>query len=337
MARTSLLLLLATLLVAPSLHAKKKDRGLKKIVAIGQVDAGSVYIPSMGRNGLNDLFKDLLKKKLEKTGRYVVVFAQKGTGKKATSQKTPTIPQPPKGGTYTPQQAAQLMAQAQQMMQQFSLSGMGGMASDYPVAAQALFRLVVRSSESSTDTGGAVGMAEVFSGTDLGVADFSSESKKIAMTCTQHDTEDGRLADHYRTKATAVQFHRLAGMTHYSYNNYDEFERALDKNAKKALGKIAKWIDKKMKARPWEGQVFKKQGLKIFLNAGASAGIQPGMSFHVFKREAVSGRGVQLGSEEQAVGRIEVIDVKENYAVANTSTGMAEVGSIVRPASTVTD
>ncbi len=228
----------------------------------------------------------------------------------------------------TPAQAAQL---AQQMMQQFSAGGMGGTANDFPVAAQALFRLNVRTGESRTDTGGAVGMAEIFTGSDLGIADFSSESKKITMTCTRHNPKVGSLLDHYRTKASAVRFNQLAGMTHYSYNSYDEFERAMDKNAKKSIGKIAKWIDQKMKGQPWEGKIFKKQGEKIFLNVGASAGIQPGMSFSVFQRQAVTGGGVEFGAEETAIGRIEIVDIKPNYSIGNVSAGNATVGQVVRP------
>lgn len=326
--RLSLICLLVFTLLSPGMSAKKKSGKLKKVIAVGQVDPGSMGLDNLGPGGLSELLRNEIKKKLEKTGRYVVVLPQ-GKGKVSTP-KEPVTPKPRKDGTYSPQDTARLLAQMQETMQELSYSR-SGRVKDVPVAAQALFRFKVRSSQGWADSSGAVGMAEMFTDRSLGAADFSSKSTKLTMLCTQHDVNKGRLLDNFKASASSTRFSKVAGVSYYTVRDSGDHERTVNRVFKRALSDSVKWIDKKLKPLPWEGQIFKKKGSKLFLNAGETAGIAPGMSFQVLKRVKVSGDGVTFGSEETAVGQITVTAVYENYSIAKLSSGVARKGSRIRP------
>ena len=75
---------------------------------------------------------------------------------------------------------------------------------------------------------------------------------------------------------------------------------------------------------PWSGRVVDVRGTNVYVNAGNALGIRNGMTLDVYARDSAlvdpeSGRS--LGAPERKVGRLEVIEVTETYAVARVLEG----------------
>ncbi|MBI1910300.1 MAG: hypothetical protein HYS22_09045 [Deltaproteobacteria bacterium] len=342
----TVILLLVSLLSNPSLLAKKKKEesgGLKKIIAIGSVENGYLGFENMEPGGVNDLLRDRIRKELEETGRYVVLMVQPEKPVEAVeslpaaSESPPEtqeteVKEPPK--KFSPQDAKALMAQSQQLLQQMvqtmrAATG-GPMSLPKSVAAQSLFNFLMETEQSSSGTGGVFGIAEGFTSTPLGLGDFSSESVKLVLTTKQMDPERGILLDHHRAKASSTRFTQLAGVNYYSVEDSSNSNKAFDKVFKKALKKTVEWVDGKMSPLAWEGQIFKKEGDQFYLNAGATAGVKPSTQFVILKKEAVAGKGVQFGTQEEARGILEVVRVEEKYSLCRLVSGTVEVGAIIR-------
>lgn len=314
---------------------KEPETGLKKIIAIGYVDTGYLGFQNMEPEELSEMFRIEIKKALAKRG-YAPVLAQMGAAAAPAPATAPTeVPQMPEmpqsGKPMSPQEMQKVVAQMQQIQQQM-MSQMHGYQrpSHEPVAAQALFHFQLRTGESSLDTGEAVGWAEFFSQQPLGLAEVSSETTKIYVLTTQHDPESGKLMDNHATKASSTRFHRLGGYTYYSISDSANHAAAFERVFRSSVEKVAKWIDEKMKRRDWEGQIFKQEGSKVYLNAGKEAGVNSGMRFQVLKTQSLQGRGVDLGVEKIAIGEIQIDQVQDKFSTGTLISGQAPVGSLVK-------
>ncbi|MBD3398714.1 MAG: hypothetical protein GF399_00085 [Candidatus Coatesbacteria bacterium] len=104
--------------------------------------------------------------------------------------------------------------------------------------------------------------------------------------------------------------------------------------ARQAIDEIVEAITVKMRDIPWTGAVVKADGDKVYLNAGMESGIETGMEFKVYQKgeELIDPTtGISLGAEETLIGIIQVMDVKERYAICRiTSGGGFTAGDIVR-------
>lgn len=316
------LFLLCFVFTSPLLAKKKKEERdeLKKIVAISQVETGNLSLENMTPAEVSDLFRNRIRKGLEETGRTTVLFVQP----EKPAEETPAA------NETAPQTIEQTQKMLQQMMRAMPTS-MGGSGPTFrPVAAQALFTCSISTSKGGVDTGGTFGTAGDITSTSVGLGDFSTESVKLVLTCRRLNPETGVLIDHNEAKASSTHFNRLAGANYSPTDNASDAHLAFDTVFKKTLKQTVEWIDKKMKPLPWEGQIFRKEGDRLFLNAGQTAGIKPAMLFTVFNKEAVTGKGIDLGSQEVASGQVTVTEIKEQYSIVQLTSGAAKVGSVVR-------
>jgi curli biogenesis system outer membrane secretion channel CsgG len=114
-----------------------------------------------------------------------------------------------------------------------------------------------------------------------------------------------------------------------------DFNNTLEgKAARQAIDEIVEAITVKMRDIAWTGAVVKADGDKVYLNAGLESGIETGMEFKVYQKgeELIDPTtGISLGAEETLIGIIQVMDVKEKYAICRiTSGGGFTAGDIVR-------
>ncbi len=122
--------------------------------------------------------------------------------------------------------------------------------------------------------------------------------------------------------------------------DYDE--TAVDKVFRPAVEELSrKLIDKSSSlsgsdgSRPApQGKISKVSGGLVYLNMGATKGVQVGDTFTVFAlgEEIIDpDTGESLGSEETEVGTVEVVEVKEKYSKAQVTSGSGmTAGSAVR-------
>ncbi len=312
------------LMLAFPASAKKSDSGLKKVIAIGHVNTSRIGFSSLTPKQLGDLFKMRAKNELEKTGRYVVIIPKYDEKDIDASQQA----KPQK----TPKTAAEAMKYAQEMQKQFELMAAKaqGQYVHKPVAAQALFNFNVSTGSRHVTTGGIFSEIESLSGAPIGGADFSSDSINLTLTCFDLDPESGQIEGDYKAKASSTRVARVGGVSYYTMENTSNPDRAFDRMFKRSLGKCISWIDKRMSGQSWEGQVFKKQGSKLFVNAGANAGFTPGITFGAYKAGAISGKGISVTAGQAQTGTVEITDVFDTYSTAKTVSGTAGDGSILK-------
>ena len=324
-------LAIAVILSGPA-HGKKKDSdgGLKKVIAIGNVDMGQMGFGSMEPGTSGDMFRQRAKSELEKTGRYVVVLPKHNDGKKKKAKKQQEVKTP-----TTAAEAQQYMTQMMEMQKQFQKDAarMQGKYVHEPVAAQGLFNFIASKGGSGFDTGGVFSTAESFGApTGIGNADFSTDSIKVELTCLQLDPESGTIVDQHRAKASTVRMTRITGANYYTMENSANPDRAFDSMFRRALGRCAKWIDKRMRGQPWEGEVFKAKGGELFVNAGSNAGIAQGMTFDAFSRQELSGGGISVGAHDVRTGTVQIDQVFDTYSLAKPISGTATEGSVLKRA-----
>jgi hypothetical protein len=200
-----------------------------------------------------------------------------------------------------------------------------------PIAAQALFNFDVKRGETKVRTGTTFDTIEDLSGAPVHSYDFASDTVKLTLTCIQRNPESGSVIDQNNVETSSTSVRNFKDMVVYSTGQYTDRDRQFNKMFDKAVKKCIKWIDGKVGSQPWEGQVVDVKGGKYYINAGSNAGIQPGMRFDIVESVAIGGKGVQLGTEKEKRGTLEITEVKERYSTANIISGSAQKGSIIIP------
>lgn len=122
----------------------------------------------------------------------------------------------------------------------------------------------------------------------------------------------------------------------FSFGHDSKFDQTLvGKATREVIDEVVAKITEVVEATPWTGIIIKADSPeRIFLNAGIDAGVEAGMVFDVWQtgEELVDpATGLSLGAEETKIGAVEVVSVKEKYAICKTvaGSGMAR-GDVVR-------
>lgn len=326
------------MIVSPVWAKKKKEEGLKKIVAVGAVNAGMLSFQDDNPTGLTTLLQDSVKKQIEKNGNYsaVILDSAKNSGmgdsdagilsKIQAKQEAGQELTPEESLQYSELVMKQQMAALGPMLQQFGGGGGMGGAAFKPVAAQALLTFAVSTGQGGMDTGGIIGSVGEIFGSPVG-GDFGTQSVKMSLTCVMQDPDTGNVIDQNIVQTKSTSFTRLAGFS--TMSDSTDHDKAYDKLFKKAVEKCVKWLDQKIGKQPWEGRIFKADGGRVLLNAGSNAGVKEGMQFDLIERGQVSGGGIEFGREDQNIGVANAVDVNDGYTVLSVS-GPAKVGTIVK-------
>lgn len=92
---------------------------------------------------------------------------------------------------------------------------------------------------------------------------------------------------------------------------------AIGKATRQAINDAVKKITDAMEEVPWKGKVILVSGNKIYMKPGKDGGVKRGMKFVVYRAGEViidPDTGLPLGSEEEKIGKVEVVEVKEKFA-----------------------
>ncbi|MBN1282728.1 MAG: hypothetical protein JXA24_03010 [Proteobacteria bacterium] len=324
--------LAAAVIATSPAHGKKGqgEAGLKKVVAIGNVDMGNMGFDSVGPGGVGDMFRQKAKAELEKTGRYVVVLPKYDEG--SAKEKEPETVKVPTSAAEAQRYMAEMM-EMQKKWQKDAARSRGKYAHE-PVSAQGLFNFTASKGGSGFDTGGIFSTAESFGApSGIGQADFSTSSIKVEVNCLMLDPQSGQVLDQKAAKASTTKLTRVSGVSYYTMEDSSNPERAFDRMFTRALKSCVSWIDKKMSGEPWEAQVFKAKGRELYVNAGRNAGLAEGMTLDAFARGEVSGGGISVGMQDEKTGTVEISKAFDAYSIATPVSGSASKGSVLKQAS----
>ncbi|UCC40652.1 MAG: hypothetical protein JSV96_04180 [Candidatus Aminicenantes bacterium] len=121
---------------------------------------------------------------------------------------------------------------------------------------------------------------------------------------------------------------RLIGARYKGANFQQNFDYGLANEVmhpavKKMVAKIVNKTAGLTPAAP-TGRVIKVEGTKVWINLGANAGLSVGDEFEVYRKgeELIDpDTGLSLGAEEEKVGKITIIEVKDKYSIGTVKSG----------------
>jgi curli biogenesis system outer membrane secretion channel CsgG len=282
--------------------------GPKKTVAVARFDAHGAFLARYGSYDLGGGLAAQLASELERSGRFVVVErAELGSVLREQELALSGLSAP-----QTSPRAGQL------------------------VGAQLLVRgSVTEFSESDSGSGFRVG-GPISSG--FGSA-LGTRSRKghVSIDLRVIDTTSGRLVTTHTVdrelRATSLA---LEGVTRSGTTvGYDGFERSpLGKATREAIAEAVRALGAELAAVPWNAQVAKVSGGRVYVNAGADANLAEGASLGVYRvvdRVLDPTTGELLGLEEQRIGTLTIGNVHPRYATGTyAGSQRPRVGDLLR-------
>ncbi len=148
----------------------------------------------------------------------------------------------------------------------------------------------------------------------------------IAINLRMIDTTTGQVLYSERIAEKAQRTNVAADYTSSDFAiGGSHFKKTpLGEVTQKAIDRAVIFIARKMQNLPWKGRVVMVKEDKIFINAGSQSAIKPGMAFTVYNPgEALIDpeTGMDLGSDETLIGKIQVAEVKDKFSIAIATEG----------------
>ncbi len=187
--------------------------------------------------------------------------------------------------------------------------------------------------QTAVNAGGLLGLSAIVTGavSEFGAQKGGFKVGEVAGSSshTVRAAVDVRLVD----TATAQVLLAESGESHYTArkvqvagagggSGYDE--TLVGKALRGAIDDLANRIVLQMERVPWSGRIAKVSGDKIYINAGSDLGLTEGLklaAFSVGEPIIDPATGLTLGYDENFIGSLLIIQVKEKYAVAVPQTG----------------
>ncbi len=154
-----------------------------------------------------------------------------------------------------------------------------------------------------SDTGGRI------KGFGLGV---QSQSATVAIDCRMVNTTTGEIVTAESIRKEKSSRGIRVNTRKLNFNNRKSFDESLvGKAAREAVQGVVELVDKSAVRIPWQAKVITQKGGMVFINAGATSGLQSGDRFVIYRKgEALvdPDTGLDLGSVDTKVGVIVVVD-----------------------------
>jgi len=172
-------------------------------------------------------------------------------------------------------------------------------------------------------------------GTFMGGIGFTRYTARVGIDIRLIDTTTGEILIAHKAVGEESEAGGILMVPGMAIAAGSEWNNTLEgKAANQAIEELVNAIMLKMKDTAWMGAVVKADDEKVYLNAGSDSGIEIGMEFRVYQKgeELIDPTtGISLGAEETAIGSIQVMEVKEKYAICRATSGAGfAAGDIVR-------
>ncbi|MBI1871677.1 MAG: hypothetical protein HYS07_10890 [Chlamydiae bacterium] len=154
-----------------------------------------------------------------------------------------------------------------------------------------------------------------------------SSSAKVAVNIRIFDTTTGQVLDSQRCEGVAEEGGLSFAYTdsNFAFGGAGFDKTPLGKACQMAIDKAVFFIVARMQNVPWYGRVVDvKEDGKVFVNAGASAGMNAGDTLVVYRpgQELVDpDTGMSLGSELTKIGAIQIVQVQDKFSIATPAGG----------------
>lgn len=164
----------------------------------------------------------------------------------------------------------------------------------------------------------------------------SKSSAHVAVDVRIYDTTTGEVLTSKNVEGSAETTALSVGITgqDVSFGAAGFQKTPLGKATRQVIDRAVTLIVENMKNVPWEGAVVMVKGDNIYINVGSNVNVQGGEIFTVYEQgeELIDPQtGMSLGSEEEKLGRIEVVTVKDKYSIAKGLEGSGfSSGNILR-------
>lgn len=133
----------------------------------------------------------------------------------------------------------------------------------------------------------------------------------IDLRIVETGTGEILKAESVRREKTAVSGGvRIKG---FRFDNRDQFDGSLvGKATREAVEDVVALMGSVSSASVWSAKVIMMQGNQVYINSGAQDGVEVGDEFEVFRQGTAlidPDTGLSLGTVDQRIGRIRVVDV----------------------------
>jgi curli biogenesis system outer membrane secretion channel CsgG len=182
--------------------------------------------------------------------------------------------------------------------------------------SQIIVQGVISEFSESTEGGG---QAISIKGFDLSQR---SESAHVAVIIRLIDSSTSEVIASQRVEGKANRGGTSFGFAESDWGFSQSGQKAMpiDKAVQIAIDNAVQYISMQLSSVQWKGKIIKvKEDGTIFVNAGHNAGIRPGMMFMAFHKgeELIDpDTGLNLGSDETFLGRLQVVDVQDKFCRA---------------------
>lgn len=154
----------------------------------------------------------------------------------------------------------------------------------------------------------------------------SHEKAHVGLHIRIYDTTSGEVLDSIRVVGEANAGGLKVGYSNAGFGgDLGGFRKTpLGQATQEAIDEGVAKIASRLKSIPWQGKIIKATASKIYINAGAGAGVKDGSEFNVYRPgEALvdPDTGMNLGSETEKIGRLKVTSVKEKFSIAQVVQG----------------
>lgn len=148
----------------------------------------------------------------------------------------------------------------------------------------------------------------------------------VAVDVRVYDTTTGQILASKACKGTATASGGSFGYAdgNWAFSAGGQAKTPLDLAVRDAITQAVAFIVLELQKVPWEGRVAMIKDNDIFINCGRLAGIFLGDQFSVYKPgEPIIDpeTGLNLGSENKLIGKIEIVKVDEKYSKAISISG----------------
>jgi curli biogenesis system outer membrane secretion channel CsgG len=170
-------------------------------------------------------------------------------------------------------------------------------------------------------------------GSKLGKAKVSA---KVGIDLRIVDADTGQVlaAQHAEGKATMSNVSADMFKGRQDFNATVQRDTPLGEATRQALDRAVSAIEASMKNVPWLARVIDVREGKVYINAGAEAGVQAGVEIDVFhpgEKLVDPETGQPLGDPESRIGSVKIETVQSKYSVANIVSGSGmQRGDVVR-------
>lgn len=192
------------------------------------------------------------------------------------------------------------------------------------LGVQIIIRGVVSEFEQQ-ESGGGGGLS--ISGFRIG---GKSSNAHVAVDIRLIDATSGQVLQSQnatgKAESSGIAFGVTSGNVDFSA---DSFKNApIGKATREAIGSAVRFIIASMEKIPFSAKVIKFDGSKVYINAGQSMNIKPGLKFYAYSvgEDIVDpDTGLKLGADEKLIGTIEVREVQDKYSIGFLTTGNGQL------------